>query len=276
MAFLGRNIQLGPALKISGWRKSAIGTWTTAMDPSMYGTLHLNVEKAQTYIDKIKRESGQRITFSHFMGKVVAETFKRHPDINCILRMGRLYPRKNIDIFFQVAADDEGKDLTGMTVRNADQKTIPAIAREMEERVEKIRAQKDQTFTRMKDSMRFLPGFVASWVIGLTGLFMYGMNIWCSLFGLPKDPFGSAMITNIGSLGLEEAFAPLVPFSRIPIVIALGATRDEAVVKDGKIGIARMIKICVTMDHRLIDGVHAAHMAKTVQKIFADPEGELP
>ena len=31
------------------------------------------------------------------------------------------------------------------------------------------------------------------------------------------------MITNIGSIGLDQAYVPLVPYSRVPILIALGA-----------------------------------------------------
>ena len=40
-----------------------------------------------------------------------------------------------------------------------------------------------------------------------------------SRFGVPRDAFGSAMVTNVGIFGLPHAFAPLVPFSRVPIVV---------------------------------------------------------
>ena len=43
---ISRNIDLGPALRTSSWRKIAIGTWKTAGDPSVYGILDLNA--AQT------------------------------------------------------------------------------------------------------------------------------------------------------------------------------------------------------------------------------------
>jgi pyruvate dehydrogenase E2 component (dihydrolipoamide acetyltransferase) len=162
-----------------------------------------------------------------------------------------------------------------MTVRNADKKSIVEIAREMEERVQAIKTKKDQSFTKMKKTMGGLPGWAASFVLGFAGWLMYTMNLWTPLLGSPRDPFGSCMITNIGSLGLDMAFAPLVPYSRIPLLIALGKSRDTPVVRDGKVVVGHTMRLCATFDHRLIDGMHASHMARSLAKIFADPEKEL-
>jgi pyruvate dehydrogenase E2 component (dihydrolipoamide acetyltransferase) len=270
-----RNVELGAPIRLSSWRKVAIGTWRSAGDPSVYGFLDLDVGPALAYIEKLRAETGVRITLSHFAGKAVAETIRRHPSVNCILRFGRLYPRKAVDVFFQVASDDTGEDLSGMTVRQADRKTIPEIAREMEDRVRAIKQKRDTSFTKMKGTFDLLPGALASWVLGFAGFLMYTLNLWTSLLGSPRDPFGSVMITNIGSLGLDMAFAPLVPYSRVPLLVALGAARDAAVVRDGQVRVVKQVRFCCTFDHRLIDGVHAAHMVKTLTKIVANPEAEL-
>ena len=104
---------------------------------------------------------------------------------------------------------------------------------------------------------------------------MYSLNLWSPVLGLPKDPFGSMMLTNVGALGLDAGFAPLVTYSRVPLLIAVGAVKDTPVVRDGKIEIAPMCRLCATFDHRLIDGMHASHMVRTLQRIFANPEKEL-
>ena len=46
-------------------------------------------------------------------------------------------------------------------------------------------------------------------------------------------------------------------------------------VKNGQVVVGKRIKLCVTFDHRLIDGVHAAKMAKTVEGFFFRPRQEL-
>jgi hypothetical protein len=123
----------------------------------------------------------------------------------------------------------------------------------------------------MKTSMKLLPGFLAHFFVNLTGHIMYGLNVWSPLLGVPKDPFGSAMVTNVGSLGLETAFVPLVPYSRCPLLLAVAAIKEKTVVKNGKIEIAKTLQICATFDHRIIDGVHASHMVRTIHQVFANP-----
>lgn len=275
MPLFSKNIELGPPLKLSSWRKVAIGTWRDAGDPSVYAYMDIEIEPGLAYIEKLRRETGLRITMSHFVGKVIAETLHRHPSINCILRFGRLYPRKSVDVFFQVATDMSGEDLSGMTVREAHRKSIPEIAQEMETRVQAIKQKRDHSFTKMKKTMGAFPGYFAAFILNFAGFLMYTLNLWTPLLGSPRDPFGSVMITNIGSLGLDMAFAPLVPYSRVPLLIALGSVREAPLVKNGQVTVAKVIRVCVTFDHRLIDGVHGSHMSRTVQQIFANPEREL-
>jgi pyruvate dehydrogenase E2 component (dihydrolipoamide acetyltransferase) len=272
---LSRNVALGKPHKLSPWRKVAIGTWRSAGDPSVYGMTEADVGPALAYLEKLRAESETKLTLTHFIGRACAEVFHRHPEINCVLRLGRLYPRRTVDIFFQVATDSRGNDLSGTTIRSADTKSVIEIARELQELVRDVREKGDPGFKRMKSLMNWLPGFVAWPLVNLTGFLMYTCNLWSSLLGMPKDPFGSAMITNIGSLGLDMAYAPLVPYSRTPLLIAVGAVREQAVVRDGQIRVARIAKLCVTFDHRLIDGVHASHMMKTLNSILADPANEL-
>jgi chloramphenicol O-acetyltransferase len=275
MALISLNAKLLPPLKISSWRKVAIGTWRSAGDPSVYGILELDAQPALVYLEKLKELTGQRVTLTHFVGKAVAQTLAKHPEINCILRLGKLYPRKAVDIFFQVASDTSGKDLSGTTIRNANHKSIVEIAQEMQERIHQIREKGDPNFRKMKNTMGIVPGLLVSPLMSLIGFIMYTLNLWSPLFGSPKDPFGSVMITNVGSLGLDTAFAPLVPYSRVPLLLAVGAVKEKPVVKRGQVEVGQVIQICATFDHRIIDGMHASKMVRSLQKIFANPEQEL-
>jgi hypothetical protein len=68
--------------------------------------------------------SGQRTTATHFMGRTIAEWIARHTEINSILRLGNLYPRQSVDVFFQAAMDSAGEDLSGITLRNVGKKLL--------------------------------------------------------------------------------------------------------------------------------------------------------
>jgi pyruvate/2-oxoglutarate dehydrogenase complex dihydrolipoamide acyltransferase (E2) component len=275
MSWLQRHVPLGAPLTITSWRKVAIGTWRTATDASIYLMLEVNAEPALAYLAALGARTETRVTLSAFVGKVVAETLRRHPEINCVLRFGRLYPRQTVDLFFQVATDPLGQDLSGTTIRQADTKSVETIASELHADVARIRRDGDIAFRRMKGLMGALPGVLAGPLLRLSGFFSYALNLWTPLHGTPRDPFGSVMITNIGSLGIEVAFAPLVPYSRVPLVIAIGALRERPTVVDHQVTVARVITLCLTVDHRLVDGVQVGRMAKTVQDMFANPEREL-
>jgi pyruvate/2-oxoglutarate dehydrogenase complex dihydrolipoamide acyltransferase (E2) component len=79
------------------------------------------------------------------------------------------------------------------------------------------------------------------------------------------------MITNVGGMGIDVAWAPLVPYTRVPLLLALGTIRDKAVVENGEVKARPVLSIGVTFDHRLIDGVHAAQMSDEFKQCFADP-----
>lgn len=275
MSILSRNVRLKPKLRISSWRKVAIGTWRDAGDPSVYGAIELDATRAQTWIEDLREKTGVKVTMTHFVGAAIARCIHRHPAINCVLRWGTLYQRESVDVFFQVATDQHGQDLSGMVIRNADQKSPVDIAREMEAKVVDIRERGDKDYKQMKGTIGKLPGMFVGPFLTIGGFFLYTLNLWGSWLGSPQDSFGSCMVTSVGGLGLDMGFAPLVPYSRCPFLIAVGAVQDRPWVIDGKLEIKPVIRLCATFDHRLVDGVHAAHMVKTLKAFFADPESSM-
>lgn len=272
MALFKKNVDLLPALQISSFRKIALGTWQTVGDPSVYGIMELEVRPTLKLIEELRAETGQKITITHIVGKAIANAIAKHPEINCILRWGRLYPRKTVDVHYLIASDDQGKDLTGTTIREADKKSVVMIATELSQKAKTIRATGDQEFKKVKKTMKKIPGLVVRHMMNLTSFILYTLNIWSPLLGSPQDPFGSVIITNIGSLGLDTAFVPLVPYSRVPLLLAVSVIKEQVVVKEGKMVIEPVVRICATFDHRMIDGMHASHICKTIHKMFAQPE----
>lgn len=275
MAIIEKHLELLPARPASGWRKIALGTWRSAKDPSVYGVLELPAARALDYMERLSQVTGEKITVTHFMGKVAAEALKRHPEINSVLRFGRLHPRAHVSLFFQAVTDAQGKDLSGLTIKEAENKSLLAIAREMNKRLGAVRNQTDPSYKKMKTMMAGLPGWFTGKMLDLASIIQYGFNLWSPLFGTPKDPLGSVMLTNIGSFGLEFAFAPLVAYSRVPLILTICAVRDQVVAQEGKPVVMPMLRLCVTFDHRLIDGLHAAKLARVAEAIFSDPEKEL-
>ena len=268
------NLELARKDDVSSFRKIAIGTWRTAYDPSVYGTMELRMDEAIRYIHAFREKTGKKLTVSHMMAKAAAMVLHECPDANAILRWNRVYLRKTIGIFFQVVMTDEGAhkvDLSGATVYDVERKSLHEIYDEFNAKVEAVRARKDPALEKTRNTFLGIPYFALNFVLRFISFLSYTLNLDLRRFGLPKDPFGSLMITNIGSLGLDTAYVPLVPYSRVPILIALGAVRDTPVADKGEIVVAKMMRVNATFDHRFIDGYHASVLSKTLRAFLEDP-----
>lgn len=268
-----RNIELKP-LPLSSWRKIALGTWNKGGDPSVYGVLEVNAEKILARQKSWTARTGEKApTLTAVVAKATAMTLHKYPQMNALVRFGRIYNRKNVALFLQTAVDDAGKDLSGVVIPEAEDKSLQQILNELQAKSKAIREDKDPNFKQAKNTFSLVPITLVKYVLNFLSFMLYTLNIDMRWAGLPKDPFGSVMITSIGSIGLEEAFAPLVPYSRVPLLLAVGALRDKPTVLDGKVVVAPLFKICVTFDHRIIDGLYAAKMVKMFRGLLETDEG---
>src|SRR2546423_1153470 len=136
------NLEIDRERELSTFRKIALGTWRTTADPSVYGSLTLRMDRALEYIEAFRAATGRRLTVTHMMARAAAAVLEQVPDANAILRLGRIYRRKTIGVFFQVAMEDPqtGKiDLSGATIHEPERKSLVEICDELAERFEKTR-----------------------------------------------------------------------------------------------------------------------------------------
>jgi pyruvate dehydrogenase E2 component (dihydrolipoamide acetyltransferase) len=276
------NIELKKKKDVSVFRKIAIGTWRTAYDPSVYGTIELRMDAAMDYIQRFRAATGKHLTVTHMLARAVGEVLHQTPDANAILRYNRVYLRKRIGVFMQVVIAEEGSDkidLSGVTIYDVPDKSLAEIADEVQEKVDRVRKRKDPALEKSRGMFRFIPYFMLNFFLRMLAFFSYTLNLNLKFMGVPNDPFGSVMITNIGTMGLEMAYVPLVPFSRVPILLATGAVRETPLVEEGEVVIRKVMKVNATFDHRFIDGFHAAAMARILKRWMEDPEhhfGPIP
>lgn len=268
------HLDLEQKKHLSSFRKLAIGTWRTAYDPTVYGTLTLRMEQALDYIEKFRQRTGVRLTVTHLVVKACAEALRRCPDANAILRFNKIYLRKKVTISVLVVQTDQGDgkvDLTAAKIEDADKKSLLEIAAEMDETVRKVRARKDQSLEKGKGTVALIPFALMNLFLKLLSFFMYTLNLDLSGLGMPRDAFGGITVTNVGSLGLDTAYVPLVPYTRVPIFVAPGMVKDAPVVDDGKVVPGKVMNINASFDHRFIDGYHASVLSKTCREMIERP-----
>ena len=80
---------------------------------------------------------------------------------------------------------------------------------------------------------------------------------------------GTFTISNLGMFGVEQFTAVLNP-PQVSI-LAVGAVKDEAVVRDGDLDVAPMMHLVLTCDHRAIDGADGATFLQTLVALIEQP-----
>ncbi len=269
------NVSLTPFKDASSFRRIAAMAWGNPRDPSIYGTMHIPGEALHAWLEA-KRAAGQKLTVTHAVARAVALSLAEHRDLNAMVRFGKLYLRRDVDVFVQVAIPSEehvGKtDLSGVVIRNAEQKSIDDIAAEIRAGARKIRRNEDAEFRRTKAQAEAIPTFLYRWLLKLVEFLQFVVNVDTSFLGAPRDPFGSAMVTSLGMHGVEIAYAPFFPLARCPMVVLVGALADAPAVVDGELAVQKQLTLSATFDHRIIDGFHAATFARTMRGFLTQPE----
>ena len=80
---------------------------------------------------------------------------------------------------------------------------------------------------------------------------------------------GTFTISNLGMFGVEQFTAVLNPPQ--VAILAVGAVKDEAVVRDGDLDVAPMMHLVLTCDHRAIDGADGATFLQTLVALIEQP-----
>ena len=76
-------------------------------------------------------------------------------------------------------------------------------------------------------------------------------------------------ISNLGNFGIEEFTAIINPPDAC--ILAVGSILQKAIVKDGELAIGNMMKVTLSCDHRVVDGVTGANFLATLKGMLESP-----
>ncbi|MFI5297637.1 MAG: 2-oxo acid dehydrogenase subunit E2 [Polyangiales bacterium] len=247
--------------------------WDGPSDPTVYGAIDLDVGEALEVVKELRASSGEKVTLTHLIGRAIALAIRQRPEVNAIVRFGGLYQRDTVDVFFQVAFEG-GENLGGHKVAGADEKSVVEIARELGAGARTVRKGGGDNAKATRRLAR-VPAPIVGAAMKLMTAVTYDLGVDLSSLGVPYDGFGSVMVTNVGSFGLSLGFAPLVPFSRCPLLLLVGEVQERAVVRDGAVVVRPILPVGVTFDHRLLDGFQAGVLAKHFRAAMERPRETL-
>ena len=263
-----------PGETLRGWRRVATAAWDGPNDPQVFGALDIDGTALRAFMQGA-RAAGHHVTPTHLAGRAVAHALAAVPDLHVRLLAGRAFPRPSIDVFF-IAAIERGRDLSGVKVERADQKSAVAIAAELDERGRALKQGKDPSLARAKATLERLPMPLLHVALRLGAWVTGDLALNIPQLGLLASPFGSAMVTSVGMLGIPHGFAPLMWMYRVPLLVLVGEMSDKPVAIDGRVEVRPMLPITATIDHRYVDGAQIAKAMRAFRKYLEAPAAFEP
>jgi len=175
-------------------------------------------------------KQGVRLSYLPFIVKAVVAGLKAYPKLNATVDDAReeLLVRSNYHIGIATAAPE---GLIVPVVKNADRKSVVALAREIQDLADRGRA---GTLSRAE----------------LSG--------------------STFTITSLGALGGVLA-TPILNYPEVAILGIHKIQRRPVYRPDGSIGPADMMNLSISLDHRVVDGFEGAQFVAKVKSYLEDP-----
>jgi pyruvate/2-oxoglutarate dehydrogenase complex dihydrolipoamide acyltransferase (E2) component len=250
-------------------RKVAVATWTAPTEGRLMTRIVVDAEPVQAYVESRRAAGAKGLTIMHVVGAAAARAVHAVPEANARVRAGRIVPFDGVSVGFAVDIG-QGTDLAPCKVAGADRLTPAEVATEVWKGVKALREGTDTGFNISTKVATYVPTPLMRPMMLATSYLLGGWGL--PLLGQKGNPLGSVFISNVAPLGVEEVFLAPVPFARTPVYISLGAVTARAVVRDGVVVAVPQFTLCLTGDHRLVDGVQCALYFEALKRLLADPE----
>jgi pyruvate dehydrogenase E2 component (dihydrolipoamide acetyltransferase) len=221
-------------IKLSNMRKVIARRLTEAKQsiPHYYLTVDCDIDALLKLRAELNAREGAdyKLSVNDFLIKALALALRKVPAANRAWGGDKLYQYHNVDIGVAVAIAD---GLVTPLIRNADQKGLATISKEMRD-----------LSARARD-----PG---------------GMKL------KPEEyQGGSFSISNLGMYGIREFAAVINPPQAG--ILAVGAGEQRPVVKDGALATATVMSATLSADHRLVDGATGAELLSAFKRYVEEP-----
>ncbi|MBO8176723.1 MAG: 2-oxo acid dehydrogenase subunit E2 [Bacillus sp. (in: Bacteria)] len=228
------NIPVAPGdveIPVSGVRKAIATNMLRSKHeaPHAWTMMEVDVTNLVEYRDSIKTEfkkrEGFNLTYFAFFVKAVAQALKEFPQINSMWAGDKIIQKKDINISIAVATEDA---LYVPVIKNADEKSIKGIAKEIAELAHKVR-----TGTLKSEDMQG----------------------------------GTFTVNNTGSFGSVQSMG-IINYPQAAILQVEAIVKRPVVMPNGMIAVRDMVNLCMSLDHRVLDGLICGRFLQRVKEIL--------
>ncbi|WP_010274014.1 dihydrolipoamide acetyltransferase family protein [Paenibacillus senegalensis] len=172
--------------------------------------------------EEFKRKEGINLTYLAFLLRAVVSAIRDYPIMNSVWAVDKIIVKRDINLSLMVGTEDM---VIAPVIKNADQKNIAGLAREIDSITKKARAG--------KLSLDDLQG-------------------------------GTFSVNNTGSFGSILSY-PIINYPQAAILTFESIVKKPVVIQD-MIAVRSMVNLCLSLDHRILDGVICGRFLQRVKE----------
>lgn len=253
----------------SNWRKVASTIYQKPVDSKIFGTVELDVTDLEKFVTQ-KRKEGVKTTLMYLLTLIVGRAIRQEvPELNTFVRRGKIIQREGVDATVSVLL--QGGQMGSVNIANADQLTISEITDEIAKKIRESRKGEENETMQSKSMLAKVPWPFRTWLFKLYRTITIHWGISLPFIGLDSNSFGSFVVSNIGTVGLDTGYGSLLPSSNVSIVLIMGSIQNKPAVVDGKVVPRRIMLLSATLDHRVVDGSHGGKLFRHIKYLVKNP-----
>lgn len=254
----------------SSWRKTAATIYNKPTDSKIFGSVEIDITELENYINQ-KRKEGLKVTLTHIFTLAISRAAKYEvPQLNTYVKRGNICSHPSIDAAVSVLLGNG--QMSSVKLFNADTLTLNEAVEKLTQRINESKSGSENSAMKNKDMLANIPWPFRNWVYAVIKKFIVDWGFSLPKAGLSANNFGSFMVSNIGSLGLDIGYPALFPSGNISVVLILGGVNKQPLVINDEIKIRSVIKLGIAIDHRLLDASHGGKLFKYIKKIVRNPQ----
>ncbi len=251
------------------WRKVASSIYQKPRDSKIYGSVEIDITGLETFIAE-KRKAGIKTTLTHLMTLIVSRALKSEvPELNAYIRRGKVIPRQTVDAMVSVLL--QGDEMGSVKIQQADQLTVAELSLEIAQKIKESRKGDENSTMQSKHMLSSIPWPFRTWLFNLYKIFTIDWGFSFPWINLSSDSFGSFVISNIGTLGLDTGYGALLPSSNVAIVLIIGKEYKKPMVINDEIVPRKVFTLSATLDHRVVDGSHGGKLFRYIKYMVQNP-----
>lgn len=248
------------------------------MDAVVFLRLPVEVDGTLERLAAHRAATGARITLFQVVLAAIVETLAERPHMNRFVKGGRLWQRDHVALTFAVKRRfDDRSRIVSTKVRFAPGDGLHAVVERTADAIGTSRHDADPRADRRTRAAGGWPAPVRS--AALAASEHLDRRGWLPRSMVDDSPLHtSAMVSNLGSFGLDGALHHLYEAGTCSINATLGRVKRVPVCdEDGTIRTPRRVEIAFAYDERICDGHYAAvTLAALTRRIAEADPGRRP